>query len=343
MKTAILCLVLVSAVSCTTLLKNPPANADINYIYENNKLVEVEIDYRNDLRPIVKSAAQPVATLKNVIPIAVPAAPVPTLKKSGATKTYYKVDDGQLERVKPTHIGYSVLPEAPIVKSIPAAPVAPVAAVKKSGATKTYYKIDDGELEKVKPTHVGYSVLPDAPAAPVVKSAPVAPVPVPAAPVPAPVATVKAASEPIRITGPQVVLKQAPAPTARSVIIEGPKVIYKRTGPAPVAAPAPAPAPAPVVMVKSAPATPAPAPASPLIKTFWKQDDGELEKITPTHVSYSLVKSAPSPVPVAAPVPVVPVAAPAPVIYSLPTPVPVGPPSMPSVMVEDESIEDEED
>jgi len=338
MKTAILCLVLVSAVSCTTLLKNPPANADINYIYENNKLVEVEIDYRNDLRPIVKSAAQPVATLKNVIPIAAPAAPVPTVKKSGATKTYYKVDDGQLERVKPTHVGYSVLPEvsaAPVFKSATVASAVPIPAVKKSGATKTYYKVDDGELEKVKPTHVGYSVLPEAP---VVKSASI---PVPAAPVPAPDATVKAASEPIRISGPQVVLKQAPAPTARSVIIEGPKVIYKRTGPAPVAAPVPAPipAPAPVVMVKSAPATPVPAP--PLIKTFWKQDDGELEKITPTHVSYSLVKSAPAPVPVGPPGLVA-----LPPLVNIEDLRPPGPPGIPSiapVMIEDESNEDEED
>jgi len=285
MKTTFLCLVLVGAVSCTTLLKNPPRNADINYIYENNKLVEVEIDYKNDPRPVIKTIAPPVPTVKKVVPIAAP------VKKSGASKTYYKIDDGELERVKPTHVGYSVLPEAPVV--------------------------------------------------PVVKSVHVAPAPAPApapatVPAPAPV-VVKAAPEPLTIAGPQVVLKQAPAPTARSVIIKGPQVIYKRTGPAPIAAPAlaPAPAPAPVVMVKSAPATPAP--VSPLIKTFWKQDDGELEKITPTHVSYSLVKSAPAPVPVGPPVNVVPVAAP--VFPSPPSPSP----AMYEDMYEDESIEDEED
>merc|ERR1712106_1198599 len=157
--------------------------------------------------------------------------------------------------------------------------------VKSASAAKKYYKVDDGELERVNPTHVRYSVLTNSPAAPVVKS-----VPVPAVPAPAPVA----APEPLIIAGPTVVFRQAPAPTTRSVIIRGPQVIYKR-GPAPVAAPAPAP----VVLVKSVPTAPA---KSPLIKTFYKKDDGELEKINPTHVSYSFVKSAPAPV--AAPLPV---------------------------------------
>merc|ERR1711973_333374 len=125
-----LCLVLVGAVSCTTLLKNPPPNADINYIYKNNQLVEVEIDYRDDLRPILKSTAHPVPTVKKVVPIAAPAAPLPAVKKAGATKTYYKVDDGELERVNPTHVRYSALPKAPaapVVKSVPV-PVAPAPA-----------------------------------------------------------------------------------------------------------------------------------------------------------------------------------------------------------------------
>ncbi|CAL4116088.1 unnamed protein product, partial [Meganyctiphanes norvegica] len=240
----LVCLVLIGVVSCTSLLKDLPPNTDINYIYENNKLVAVKIDYSDDLRPVVKTAA------KKTDPIA--AAPKP--------------------------------------------------------ASKTYYKIDDGELESVKPTHVRYSTLPKSSIAPVVKSA-LAPA---AAASPAPVPA--AAPEPLIIAGPKVVLTLPVAPTVRPVIIQGPQVIYKR-GPSPVAAPAPAPIP----VAKSAPAVLAPAP-SPLIKTFYKKDDGELEKIKPTHVSYSFVKSAPA----VAPAPVhalVPAAAPAPVVYRAHTPV----------------------
>merc|ERR1712106_1221953 len=192
---------------------------------------------------------------------------------------------------------------------------------KTAGAAKKYYKVDDGELERINPTHVRYSVLPNTPAAPVVKG-----VPAPAAPAPVPAP----APEPLIIAGPTVVLRQAPAPTARSVIIRGPQVIYKR-GPAPVAAPTPAPA--PVVMVKSAPAVPA---KSPLIKTFYKKDDGELEKINPTHVSYSFVKSAPAPAPAPA---LVHVVAPAPVVYSLPTLLVKAAP----LADVDESVEEEDD
>jgi len=257
-------MLLVGVVSCTSLLNNPPPNADIRYIYKNSKLVEVKFDYSDDLRPVVKSAIV-------AAPIAAAAAAKPVLKTAGASKKYYKVDDGELERVNPTHVRYSVLPNSP--------------------------------------------------AAPVVKS-----VPVPAVPAPAPVV----APEPLIIAGPTVVLRQAPAPTARSVIIQGPQVIYKR-GPAPVAAPAPVP----VFLVKSAPAAPA---KSPLIKTFYKKDDGELEKINPTHVSYSFVKSAPAPAPAPAPA-LVYVAAPAPVVYSLPTPLIKAAP-LPDV---DESVEEEDD
>merc|ERR1712142_1132255 len=268
----LVCLLLVGVVSCTSLLRNLPSNADIKYIYKNNKLVEVKVDYSDDLRPIVKSAAVPTPIVQKVVPIAAATAPKPVLKTAGASKQYYKVDDGELERVKPTHVSYSALPKSP--------------------------------------------------AAPVVKSAPAAPAPAPAA-----------APKPLTIAGPKVVLKQAPAPVAPSVIIKGPQVIYKR-GPAPVAAHAPAPA--PVVMVKSAPAAPAPA-KSPLIKTFYEKDDGELEKINPTHVSYSFVKSAPTPAPVPAPAPV---DAPAPVVlYNVPTPIVK---AAPLADVE-ESLEEEED
>merc|ERR1712142_1169999 len=260
----LVCLLLVGVVSCTSLLRNLPSNADIKYIYKNNKLVEVKVDYSDDLRPIVKSAAVPTPIVQKVVPIAAATAPKPVLKTAGASKQYYKVDDGEFERVKPTHVSYSALPKSP--------------------------------------------------AAPVVKSATA----VPAAPAPVPAA----APKPLTIAGPKVVLKQAPAPVAPSVIIKGPQVIYKR-GPAP----APAPAPAPVVMVKSAPAAPAPAPAkAPLIKTFYKKDDGELEKISPTHVSYSLVKSAPIPAPVVVPAPVVPT----PVIKA-------------ASLIYDESVEEEDD
>merc|ERR1712142_776693 len=234
----LVCLLLVGVVSCTSLLKNPPPNADVQYIYKNNKLVEVKFDYSDDLRPVAKSVAVPAPSFKKVVPIAA-AAPKPVLKTVGASKKYYKVDDGELERVNPTHVRYSVLPKSP--------------------------------------------------AAPVVKS-------VPAAPAPAPVA----APKPLTIAGPKVVLKQAPAP---------------------------APAPAPVVMVKSAPTAPAPAPAkAPLIKTFYKKDDGELEKISPTHVSYSLVKSAPIPAPVVVRAPI------------MPTPV-----FKAALLIDDESVEEEDD
>merc|ERR1712142_993782 len=260
----LVCLLLVGVVSCTSLLKNPPPNADVQYIYKDNKLVEVKFDYSDDLRPVAKPVAVPAPTFKKAVPIAA-ASPKPVLKTVGASKKYYKVDDGELERVKPTHVRYSVLPKSQ--------------------------------------------------AAPVVKSVPAAPAPAPAA-----------APKPLTIAGPKVVLKQAPAPVAPSVIIKGPQVIYKR-GPAPVAAPAPTPAPAlaPVVMVKSAPAAPAPA-KSPLVKTFYKKDDGELEKISPTHVSYSLVKSAPIPAPIVVRAPI------------MPTPV-----FKAALLIDDESVEEEDD
>ncbi|CAL4073725.1 unnamed protein product, partial [Meganyctiphanes norvegica] len=260
----LVCLLLVGVVSCSSLLKDLPPNTDVNYIYENNKLVAVKIDYSDDLRPVVKTA------VKKTVPIA--AAPKPVVKMAGASKTYYKVDDGELESVKPTHVGYSTLPKSSV--------------------------------------------------APVVKSAPVSAAPVAAAP------------EPLVIAGPKIVLTLPVAPTVRPVIIRGPQVIYKR-GPAPVAAPAPVPAP----VAKSAPAVPAPAP-SPLIKTFYKKDDGELEKIKPTHVSYSFVKSAPAAVavPVAVPVPAhVPVVAPAPVVYRAPTPV------VKATPLDEDSVEEEDD
>ncbi|CAL4073728.1 unnamed protein product [Meganyctiphanes norvegica] len=304
----LICLLLVGVVSCTSMLKDLPPNADIKYMYKNSKLVGIKIDYKDNLQPVVKSAA----------------------KKVGASKTFYKIDDGELEQLNPTHVKYNTLPKtsaAPIIKSAPI-PAAPKPVTKTAGSSKTFFKVDDGELERVNPTHVRYSTLPESPAAPVFKSAPVPIAPAPVASAPAPVA----AAEPLIIAGPQVVLRQAPAPTARSVIIRGPQVIYKR-GPAPVSAPTLAPVP----VAKSAPAAPAPAP-SPLIKSFYKKDDGELEKINPTHVSYSFVKSAPAAVaiPVVAPAPV-PVAAPAPVVYWAPTPVVKATPLV------EESVEEEDD
>merc|ERR1712106_329829 len=141
---------------------------------------------------------------------------------------------------------------------------------------------------------------------------------------PVPVAKRVAVPAPAPAPAPRAVVYQTlpAAPVAPSVQIIGPKVIYQTAA---------APAPAPVAVVRAAPApayavapvvAPAPAPAA---ATYYKaDDDGELNRLDVTYVSYGAV-SAPraAPVPVYAPAPVYAVA-PAPVpsvqVYSLANP-----------------------
>ncbi|CAL4213313.1 unnamed protein product [Meganyctiphanes norvegica] len=127
---------------------------------------------------------------------------------------------------------------------------------------------------------------------------------------PVPVAKKAAAPKPAP-AAPAAVVKFLPAaPVAPSVQIIGPKVIYQTAA-------APVPAAVPLAVVKKAP-TPAPAvAAAPAKATYYKVDDGELDRLDVAYVSYGAKTPAAAPVPAPAPVPA---AIPSVQVYSLANP-----------------------
>merc|ERR1712142_1384804 len=69
-------LALVGAAQCSPFLKNLPANADVSYEYDGNRLEGIKIDYNDD--KIVYAAPAPVAPAPAAPVAPAPAAPVVT-------------------------------------------------------------------------------------------------------------------------------------------------------------------------------------------------------------------------------------------------------------------------
>merc|ERR1712142_169414 len=139
----------------------------------------------------------------------------------------------------------------------------------------------------------------------------------------APVAITKKVSAPAPVKkaaapAPAVVKSLPAAPSAPSVQIIGPKVIYQTAAaPAPVPVVKAVPAPAPVVKAAPAPAPAAAPAAAPARATYYKaDDDGELDKLDVAYVSYC-AKPRAAVVPVLAPAPA---AVPTVKVYSLVNP-----------------------
>merc|ERR1712142_830405 len=106
-------LALVGAAQCSPFLKNLPANADVSYEYDGNRLEGIKIDY-NDDKIVYAAPAAPVAPAPAAPVPAAPAAPVVTSYSAPAAPaapagvpTYYTVDDdGEIDDVA-THVVYS--------------------------------------------------------------------------------------------------------------------------------------------------------------------------------------------------------------------------------------------
>jgi len=165
MKIIVLVLSVVGVAQCSPILENLPANADVSYEYDGNRLEGIKIDYNDD--KVVYTAPAPAAPAPAApAPAApAPAAPAPvvtTYSKPAAPApaapagipTYYTVDDdGEIDDVA-THVVYSApapvvyrLPvapaPAPVVYRLPAAP-APVVY----SAPAVYYSYDSDEDDK---------------------------------------------------------------------------------------------------------------------------------------------------------------------------------------------------
>ncbi|CAL4067240.1 unnamed protein product, partial [Meganyctiphanes norvegica] len=125
---------------------------------------------------------------------------------------------------------------------------------------------------------------------------------------PVPVAKKAAVPKPAP-AAPAVVFKSLPvAPVAPSVQIIGPKVIYQTAA-------APAPAAAPVAVVRKVPAAAPTVAAAPAKATYYKVDDGELDRLDVAYVSYGAKAPAAAPAPLPAPA-----AVPSVQVYSLANP-----------------------
>merc|ERR1712142_208276 len=124
-------LALVGAAQCSPFLKNLPANADVSYEYDGNRLEGIKIDY-NDDKIVYAAPSAPVAP-----------APVPT---------YYEVDDdGDFDVA--THVVYRAPAAAPVLYRLPAAPApvvyrAPAPAPVVYSAPTYYYTFESAEDDK---------------------------------------------------------------------------------------------------------------------------------------------------------------------------------------------------
>jgi len=348
----VIALFLFGATNSASIFKNPPANAEIEYGYRDNRLTSISIDYSID------RVVQANAVAENVVP------------DTSSSQSFYKVDDGKLEQVNPTHISYtygiglgghaSTAQQAPIpaVQTYAAPPASALAA---DHMGMNYYKVDDGQLDQVNPTHMSYSA--PAPAVASISSPDsfdatyykvddgqleqVNPTHITyydSAPVTTPVARVRSTSrgriehaqssvpsmqymatdylfgatvvptqktapvaQPVHISGPQAVIEEVVAsPALKSAEIEPyllsgpvaeytipfgvdiPGIDFTADG---LSQPSSVPVkynPAPeVITYSSAPL------AEPMVDNYYKVDDGQLEQVIPTHVSYDSYVPAP--------------------------------------------------
>merc|ERR1712142_1438842 len=166
MKIILFVVTLIGVAHCSPILENLPANADVSYEFDGNRLEGIKIDYNDD--KVVYTAPAP-APAAPAVAVPAPAAPAPsapapvvtTYSKPAAPApaapagipTYYTVDDdGEIDDVA-THVVYSApapvvyrLPvapaPAPVVYRLPAAP-APAPVVYR--APTVYYSYDSDE------------------------------------------------------------------------------------------------------------------------------------------------------------------------------------------------------
>jgi len=161
-------LALVGVAQCSPFLKNLPANADVSYEYDGNRLEGIKIDYNDDrivytapvhAAPTPYAPAAPVVTSYSAPAAPAPAAPVVTYYSAPAAPAaqasvpiYYEVDDdGDFDVA--THVVYRAPAAAPVLYRLPAAPVpAPVvyrapAPVVYSAPTH-YYTYESDEDDK---------------------------------------------------------------------------------------------------------------------------------------------------------------------------------------------------
>merc|ERR1711970_604874 len=118
-------LALVGVAQCSPFLKNLPANADVSYEYDGNRLEGIKIDYNDDkvlyTAPAAPAPAAPAPAKPVVTAYSAPAAPAPA---PASVSTYYEVDDdGDFDVA--SHVVYRAPGAAPVLYSLPAAP-APV-------------------------------------------------------------------------------------------------------------------------------------------------------------------------------------------------------------------------
>ncbi|CAL4116090.1 unnamed protein product, partial [Meganyctiphanes norvegica] len=138
-------LVVVGVAQCSPLLKNLPANAEVTYKYDGNRLEGISINYNDDRVVYTAPApAAPAPAAPAVITYSAPAAPA----APASVPTYYEIDDdGDFDVA--THVVYSAPAAAPVMYKLPASPAPTTAPVVYSAPTSYYtYSSDEDEDDK---------------------------------------------------------------------------------------------------------------------------------------------------------------------------------------------------
>ncbi|CAL4116092.1 unnamed protein product [Meganyctiphanes norvegica] len=138
-------LVVVGVAQCSPLLKDLPANAELKYEYDGNRLVGIKIDYSDDkvVYTATPAPAAPAPTEPAVITYNAPAA-IPASAASASVPTYYEVDDSDEIDVA-THVVYYAPGSSPVLYSLPTAP-SPSPVV--YSVPTQYYTYDSDEDDK---------------------------------------------------------------------------------------------------------------------------------------------------------------------------------------------------
>merc|ERR1711973_219403 len=131
----VLVLAVVGVAQCSPFLKNLPANAEVTYEYDDNRLEGIDISYNDDRivyaapapaapAPAAPAPAAPAPAEPVVTAYSAPGAPAPAAAAS--VPTYYEIDDdGDIDVA--THVVYRAPGAAPVLYSLPTAPApAPV-------------------------------------------------------------------------------------------------------------------------------------------------------------------------------------------------------------------------